>query len=299
MSTQTGGDDTPDEPTFGRSFRLSHTYRSLIYRTGLYGSMTVLFVILGFPIYWMAQNAFKTRLGLQEGITFFPTPDIFTVQQFDVIFNPTVGRYLLNSVIVTIGVVVTVIVVSLIAGYGLARFNYKHKVKTARFLLVGYMFSPIVLAIPLYLIWDTLGLLNRYVGLILALSAMSMPFAVWLMWKYIQTIPASMEESAWVAGAPRWRGFLDVIVPQTKPAMIANSVFAFAIAWGDFTFAYILMPDDSATTFPPGIFRLFHSSWETGWPEFMAVSLLVSLPALLFAFFLQSYLLKGFKIRAL
>ncbi|ELY45488.1 carbohydrate ABC transporter permease [Natronorubrum tibetense] len=295
MSTQ----NEPDEPEFGRSFRIPHTYRSLIYRAGLYGSMATLLVVLGFPIYWMARSSFMTRLGVQDGFFPIPTAETFTVQQFDVIFNPTVGRYLLNSIIVTVGVVVTVIVVSLIAGYGLARFDYKHKVKTARFLLVGYMFSPIVLAIPLYLIWDALGLLNRYVGLILALSALSMPFAVWLMWKYIQTIPASMEESAWVAGASRWRGFLDVVVPQTKPAMIANAVFAFAIAWGDFTFAYILMPSDSATTFPPGIFRLFHSSWETGWPEFMAVSLLVSLPALLFAFFLQSYLLKGFKIRAL
>ncbi|THE64356.1 carbohydrate ABC transporter permease [Salinadaptatus halalkaliphilus] len=288
-----------DSDTFGRSFRISHTYRSVAYKLGLYGSAAVLVAILGFPIYWMAQNAFKTRLGIQEGITFLPSAETFTVEQFEIIFNPTVGRYLLNSFIVTAGVVITVIVVSLIAGYGLARFDYKHKVKTARFLLLGYMFSPIVLAIPLYLIWDTLGLLNRYVGLILALSAVSMPFAVWLMWKYIQTIPESMEESAWVAGASRWRGFRDVIVPQTKPAMIANSVFAFAIAWGDFTFAHILMPDNEATTFPPGIFRLFHSSWETGWAEFMAVSLLVSLPPLLFAFFLQSYLLQGFKIRAL
>lgn len=294
MSTK---DETPE---FGRSFRVPHTVRSLIYRAGIWGSYTVLFVILGFPIYWMAQNAFKTRLALEEaGISFLPTGAAFTLENFEVVANPTVGRYLLNSIIVSAGVVITVIVVSLIAGYGLARFQYKYKIRIARFLLVGYMFSPIVLAIPLYLIWDTLGLLNRYVGLILALSAISLPFAVWLMWKYIQTIPASLEESAWVAGAPRWRGFIDVIVPQTKPAMIANSVFAFAIAWGDFTFSYILMPADNATTFPPGIFRLFHSSWETGWTEFMAVSLLVSLPALLFAFFLQSYLLQGFKIRAL
>ncbi|SDJ63381.1 MULTISPECIES: carbohydrate ABC transporter permease [Natronorubrum] len=295
MSTE----EESDQPAFGRTFRVSHTYRSIIYRAGLYGSVATLLLILAFPLYWMAQSAFTTREGIQDGITFLPTPETFTVEQFDIVFNPTVGRYLLNSIIVTTGVVITVIVVSLIAGYGLARFDYKHKVKVARFLLVGYMFSPIVIAIPLYLIWDYLGLLNRYVGLIIALSALSMPFAVWLMWKYIQTIPTSLEESAWVAGASRWQGFKDVIVPQTKPAMIANSVFAFAIAWGDFTISYILMPSNEATTFPPGIFRVFTSSWETGWAEFMAISLLVSLPALLFAFFLQSYLLKGFKIRAL
>lgn len=290
--------NTDDTPAFGRSFRLSFRYRRLIYRTALYTSALALVMVLGFPIYWMAQTAFTTRLGVQQG-DLLPTTETFTTEQFDILLDPTIGQYLLNSVIVTVGVVVTVLVVSLIAGYGLARFEYAHKVKTARFLLLGYMFSPVVLAIPLYLIWKTLGLVNTYLGLILALSAISMPFAVWLMWKYIQTIPASMEESAWVAGAPRWRGFIDVVVPQTKPAMIANAIFAFAIAWGDFTFAYILTPANEATTFPAGLYRVFNASWDTGWPEFMAMSLLLTVPPLLFAFFLQSYLLKGFKIRTI
>lgn len=292
-------DDKNDEESFGRSFRVPHQYRSVAYRVGLYGSALVLTAILAFPIYWMGQSAFKSRTGIQSGFWPLPTAETFTSANFDIVLNPTVGQYLLNSVIVTVGTVVLVLTVSLIAGYGLARFDYRGKVVTARFLLLGYMFSPIVLAIPLYLIWDTLGLLNRRIGLILALSAISMPFAVWLMWKYIQTIPDSLEESAWIAGAPRWRAFLDVIVPQTKPAMIANAIFAFAIAWGDFTFSFIILPADSATTFPPGLFRMFGAAWDTGWGEFMAVGLLVSIPPLLFAFFLQSYLLKGFKIRAL
>lgn len=294
MSTLDGDQD------FGRSFRIPHQYRRLIFKSALYGSLAFLIAILAFPLYWMAKSAFTTEMGIQqEPLTLVPTGELFTAEQFGIVFSETVARYVLNSIIVTAGTVTTVIIVSLIAGYGLARFNYKRKVGIARFLLIGYMFSPIVLAIPLYLIWDTLGLLNRHVGLILALSAVSMPFAVWLMWKYIQTIPASMEESAWVDGASRWRAFIDVIVPQTKPAMIANSIFAFAIAWGDFTFSYILLPSNEARTFPPGIFHMFHSAWDTGYGEFMAASLLISIPPLLFAYFLQSYLMRGFKIRAI
>lgn len=294
MSTLDGDQD------FGRSFRIPHQYRRLIFKSALYGSLAFLITILAFPLYWMAKSAFTTEMGIQqEPLTLVPTGELFTAEQFGIVFSETVARYVLNSIIVTAGTVTTVIIVSLIAGYGLARFNYKRKVGIARFLLIGYMFSPIVLAIPLYLIWDTLGLLNRHVGLILALSAVSMPFAVWLMWKYIQTIPASMEESAWVDGASRWRAFIDVIVPQTKPAMIANSIFAFAIAWGDFTFSYILLPSNEARTFPPGIFHMFHSAWDTGYGEFMAASLLISIPPLLFAYFLQSYMMRGFKIRAI
>ncbi|QLG50165.1 carbohydrate ABC transporter permease [Natrinema halophilum] len=292
-------DDTDGDQEFGRSFRIPYQYRSLAYRVALYGSGVVLTVLLAFPLYWMAQSAFKTQTAL-GGFDLLPLGDAFTTATFDIVMDSVVANYLLNSIIVTAGTVIFVLVVSLIAGYGLARFNYRGKVGTARFLLLGYMFSPIVLAIPLYQIWKSLGLINTYIGLILALSAISMPFAVWLMWKYIQTIPPSVEESAWIAGAPRWRGFVDVVVPQTKPAMIANAIFAFAIAWGDFTFSFIILPSADATTFPPGLFRMLGSStWDTGWNEFMAVALLVSLPPLLFAFFLQSYLLQGFKIRAL
>lgn len=291
---------TLDEETFGRTFKIPHQYRSLAFKLGLYGSATLLVVIFAFPLYWMTKSAFMTRLGINEHpLTLFPRGEIFTIGQFEILFSDTVMRYVLNSIIVTVGTVTMVLAISLVAGYGLARFDYKRKVGIARFLLVGYMFSPIVLAIPLYLIWDTLGLLNRHIGLIIALSAVSMPFAVWLMWKYIQTIPDSMEESAWVDGASRWRAFIDVVVPQTKPAMIANSIFAFAIAWGDFTFSYILLPSNDARTFPPGVFHMFHAAFDTGFAEFMAVSLMISLPPLLFAFFLQSYLMRGFKIRAI
>lgn len=292
-------DDPDDDDVFGRSFRVPHQFRSLIYRAALYGSGVVLTVVLAFPLYWMAQSAFKTQTAIRNGFALLPLGDAFSTANFEFVLNSTMLRYLLNSVIVTAGTVIFVLAVSLIAGYGLARFDYKGKVATARFLLLGYMFSPIVLAIPLYLIWDTLGLLNTHLGLILALSAISMPFAVWLTWKYIQTIPASVEESAWIAGASRWRAFVDVVVPQTKPAMIANAIFAFAIAWGDFTFAYIILPESSSRTFPPGLFQMLGAAWDTTWGEFMAVGLVVSLPPLLFAFFLQSYLLQGFKIRAL
>ncbi len=287
-----------DADSLGRSVRLSFRHRNRLYRVGLSASAVVLVVLLGFPLYWMAANAVRTRLGVQDG-GLLPAPDAVTLEQFAVITDPTVGQYLINSTIVTVGVVLTVLAISLVSGYGLARFEFPHKIAVARFLLLGYMFSPIVLSIPLYLIWDRLGLLNSYLGLILALSAISMPFSVWLMWKYIQTIPESAEASAWVAGASRWRAFVDIVIPQTKPAMIANAIFAFAIAWGDFTFAYVLMPNNDATTFPAGLFRLLGSQWDASWAEFMAMSLMLTLPPLVFAFFLQSYLLQGFKIRAL
>jgi multiple sugar transport system permease protein len=269
------------------------------YNTLLYGSALVIAFVGLFPLYWMAQSAFTTRTALLSGVSALPVGDAFTFSNFAVLTSGPVPTYIFNTVVITLGTILLVDVVALIAGYGLARFQWQQKVNFARFLLFGYMFSPIVLGLPLFLIWRNLGLLNTHFGMIIALSAVSMPFSVWLMWKYIQTIPEAQEETAWVVGASRMRAFRDVVIPQTRPALIATSLFAFAIAWNDFTFAQILLPSQEQTTFAPGILRLIRQGYEISYAEIMAVSLVMAIPPLLFAYFLQSYLLKGFQIRAL
>ncbi|MFC7175872.1 carbohydrate ABC transporter permease [Halosegnis marinus] len=291
MSTDTDHDDI--RGVFGLDFRTADR----LYQGLLSVSAALFFVLIMFPVYWMLQSSLKTVEGRSQ-ITWLPF-EYFSLEHWGTVLTGEVALYLFNSAIVTLGTIVLVVVVSLIAGYGLARVEFGHKENFARFLLFGYMFSPIVLGLPLYLIYSRIGLLNTRVGLIITLTAISMPFSVWLMWKYIQTIPEAMEESAWVAGASRWEGFRDVIVPQTQPAIIASALFAFALAWNDFTFADILLPDNQATTFAPGIFRLINQGYGAPWGDAMAASMLTTIPPLLFAYFLQSYLLKGFQIRSL
>ncbi|RNJ25997.1 carbohydrate ABC transporter permease [Halosegnis longus] len=295
--------DTPDESgldpdsirgIFGLDFRTADT----LYQLLLSLSAAFFFVLIMFPIYWMLQSSLKTRSG-REAVSWLPTGETFTLEYYTDLIGSSVGTFIFNSVVVTLGTIVLVVIVSLIAGYGLARLEFGHKENFARFLLFGYMFSPIVLGLPLYLIWRNLGLLGTRVGLIVALTAISMPFSVWLMWKYIQTIPEAMEESAWVAGASRWRGFRDVVIPQTQPAIIASALFAFALAWNDYTFASILLPEQQQMTFAPGLLQLINTGYGAPWGQVMAVSMLTTIPPLLFAYFLQSYLLKGFQIRSL
>jgi len=293
MSTDTPSDT---DGIFGLGYRAEEKLFSRLKQIS-----AAIFVVVGvFPIYWMLQASLTTReRASSSGISWFPTPETFTLENYEVLTNPDVALYVINSIVVTLGTIILVVLISLIAGYGLARFNMPQKENFARFLLLGYLFSPIVLGVPLYLIWQNLGLLNTRLGLIIALTAISMPFAVWLMWKYIQTIPEAMEESAWVAGASRWQGFRDIIIPQTQPAIIAAALFAFALAWNDFTFAQILLPANEASTFAPGVFRLIQRGYDIARVDVMAVSMAMTLPPLIFAYFMQSYLLKGFQIRSL
>ncbi len=283
----------------GGVFGLSYNDESRVFEA-LKLLSTVIIVVVGvWPVYWMAQLAVTEYETVEDAVTIVPTPETVTLDNFAVLANPEMYTYMFNTIVVAIGTIVTVVVVSLIAGYGLARLSFPQKENFARILLIGYLFSPIVIGIPLYQIWQSIGLLGTRIGLIIALSALSMPFAVWLMWKYIMTIPEAHEEAAWVDGASRWRGFRDVVVPQCRPAIIAAALFAFALAWNDFTFAQILLPSTETTTFAPGVLRAMSQAQFLPDAHLMAISLVMTLPPLLFAYFMQSYLLKGFQIRAL
>jgi multiple sugar transport system permease protein len=295
VASETASTDTNNSGVLGLGFETDDR----VYQAALYVSAGIFLFVGLFPIYWIAQSSLKTREAILDGVSWLPSAGEFTLSNYAVLTNGDIQLYFLNTVIVTMGTVILTVIVSLIAGYGLARLSIPHKENFARFLLFGYMFSPIVLGLPLYLIWQSIGLLNARVGLIIALTAISMPFSVWLMWKYVQTIPEAMEESAWVAGASRWRAFRDIIIPQTQPAIIAAALFAFALAWNDFTFAQILLPSNEATTFAPGILRQITQGYDIAWNDIMAASMAMTLPPLLFAYFLQSYLLQGFKIRSL
>jgi multiple sugar transport system permease protein len=299
MTTDTGAESTKSDVKNGQDGlirRIPYAYRKRIYKAAIVISAATIAILMIFPLYWMAQTAFTTRSGVLGGVTFLPTAETFTLSRFDIITTPQVGLYLLNSAIVTLGTVILVNIISFISGYGLSRFSFRGKFTFARVLLFGYMFSPIVLALPLFMMWRSVGLINTRIGLIIALSALSMPFSVWMMWKYMQTISLSYEESAWIAGASRWRSVFEIVLPQAKPAIVAVSIFSFAIAWNDFTFAKILLPNKSVTTFPPGMLRLIQQGMATQWGDIMAVGVVVTIPPLLFAYFLQSYLMEGFRI---
>lgn len=276
-----------------------HRYGTYAYKSALYLSTFVATIFIVFPIYWMIIIATKPEATINAGNVWLPAAGGFTLDNFQTLITGTIPIFLMNTVIITLGTILVTVAISLTTGYGLARFSFRHKANFARFLLFGYMFSPIVLGLPLYLIWKNVGLLNTHIAMIIVLTTLTIPFAVWIMWKYIQTLPEEMEESAWVMGASRWRSFVDVVVPQTKPAIVAVSLFAFAFSWNDYTFAKILLPKEKSMTFAPGIMQLVQNQYNVSWGELMAVSLVMTIPPILFAYFLQSYLLKGFQIRSL
>lgn len=252
-----------------------------------------LFIIVA-PLLWMFNTAIRTETSMITRSPAILSLEL-TLENFRTLFQLTnFPTYFFNSVIVTSGTIVLTTVMSTLGGYGLARLDMPYKITFARGVLFGYMFPPILLAIPMYIFWDTLGIINSYVGLILAHTAISLPFALWLMWKFFQSIPYSLEESAQMAGATRFRAFIEVSLPMAKPGVVAVGIFAFAVSWGEFTMANVLMPDIDQYVLTQGLDAMLRQH-EVIWGQLMAGSFIAIFPAFLFVYFLQKYLLRGFR----
>lgn len=256
-------------------------------------------IFVSIPVYVMIAIAFQPSTTTFQGGTVNLLFDSFTVDNFVLLFTDTgTPRYLFNSLLVTASSTLLATALSVAAGYGLTRFEFRGKTMAARAVLFAYMFSPIVLAIPLYVIFFTLNMLDSYFALTLALTGISAPFGIWLMWQYFQTVPIALEESAWIRGASRTRTLWEVVLPVARPGTIATAIFAFSVAWNDFTMARVVMSQDEMYTITVGA-SLFLDRVSIGWAETMAAAVLMSLPPFGIALFLQNYLLQGFNVGGL
>ncbi|MEO1104976.1 MAG: carbohydrate ABC transporter permease, partial [Pseudomonadota bacterium] len=176
--------------------------------------------------------------------------------------------------------------------YALSRFQFRGRQAFAIGTLWTYMFPPILLAIPLYILFSGLGLRNSYIGLILAHVSISLPLNIWIMWQFFQIVPVSLEEAAWSSGASRLRALFEVLIPSALPGIISVAIFAFALSWNDFAFAFILQTDIRMFTLPVGLATFVEQS-AIHWGLIMASSALVSIPTFALVFFMQRYLASG------
>jgi arabinogalactan oligomer/maltooligosaccharide transport system permease protein len=154
------------------------------------------------------------------------------------------------------------------------------------------MFPGVVMAIPLYILLDELGLLNSLTGLVLVYSTSSIPFCVWMLKGYFDTIPRDLEEAAIMDGASQWTIFSKVILPLAKPAIVVTALFSFMTAWNEFILAATFLSDESMFTLPVMLQR-FVGDYSTQWGYFAAGAILVSVPVMALFFALQKYLVGG------
>ncbi|QLG61914.1 carbohydrate ABC transporter permease [Halorarum salinum] len=277
------------------SKHISYRQRRQLKRLVHYGLLSMAMVVILFPILWTFTTSIRPTQDVQtRDVTLLPTQ--FTLDHYEaLLLNTEFVTWLVNSIVVAAGVCALTVVFATLGGYGLARLDLKFKQTFARGVLLGYMFPSILLGIPMYIMWRDLQLLNSRLGLVLAETALALPFSLWLMWNFFQSVPYSLEESAQMAGATRFRAFVDVALPMARPGMIAVVVFAFATSWNEYTLAQILMTDQSNYVITIGLDTLINDQLIP-WGEMMAATFITLLPAFLLVYFLQKYLIRGFQV---
>jgi len=274
---------------------ISYHRRRQIKRWVQHALMAVALFVIVFPIYWTLSTSLRPTEVIQSLDLRLVSLQVTFDHYLFLLEETLFVDWFINSTLVALGVITLTVTFATLGGYGLARLDLPYKRGFARGVLVGYMFPPILLGIPMFIIWQRLGIINSRIGLILAETALALPFSLWLMWNFFQSVPYSLEEAAIMSGASRFRAFRDVALPMARPGVIAVIVYAFAVSWNEFTLAQILISDREKFVMTIGLETLINQNLVP-WGPMMAASLVSIVPALLLVYFLQKYLIRGFSI---
>ena len=201
-------------------------------------------------------------------------------------------RWVGNSTLIALAVTVTGVALASTAGYALSRFRFLGRTTMLNGLLVTQMFPATMLLLPLYLILIKLHLINSYLGVIIIYTATALPFCIWQLKGYYDTIPLSLEEAAGIDGCSRWQSFYIVVLPLAAPALVITALFSFMTAWNEYVVAALMLQDQKIFTLPVGL-KMFQGNMSTQWGLYAAGALLVSVPVVLLFLALSRYLVSG------
>ena len=253
----------------------------------------LLFVLFAlFPIFWLVKvSVTPNDLLYSEGVRLWPSR--MTFDHFShVLNNSSFPLFFRNSLIVSGSTAIIVTLLASLSGYALSRFNFCAKYWIVALMLLTQMFPLVMLIAPIYKIMAPLGLTNSLIGLIIVYSAFNVPFATFLMQSFFDGIPKDLEEAAKIDGATQFMAFRQIILPLTLPGIAATLGFVFTAAWSELLFALMLISGNDSATFPVGLLS-FVSKFSVDFGQMMAAGVLALIPACLFFFLIQRYLVQG------
>ena len=261
-------------------------------RIGLPLSTALMVGLVAFPMLWMVSSSFMPYDEL-FGRQLKLWPSAPTLQHYaDLLVRTRFPTYFVNSTIVAMLATAGAIVCAVLAGYGLTRFHFRGKAAISGTVLLTYMFPPILMAIPLFVMLKQAGLANNVVGLALAHISFAMPLAMWLSAIFFRAIPLELDEAAMIDGASRLATLWKVILPVAGPGIVAIAVFVFVLSWNDYLFSLVLMVSDANKTLPVGVAG-FQEATSVEWGLIMAGGVLITLPVLFGFMFVQRWLIQG------
>jgi multiple sugar transport system permease protein len=274
-------------------------------------TLTIVYIVLGiavfsaiFPVSWMILSSFKTRIqifSIPPTFVFKPTfsnyQEMFAAKGSARYSQEGYLKYILNSLIIATFSTLFSLLIGSLAAYSLSRFRFWHHEDIAFWILSTRMAPAAAAVLPFYLILKTFHLLDTQTGLILVYTVFNLAFVVWMMRSFFNEIPRELDEASMIDGCSRIGSLIKVIFPLASPGFVATAVFCMIFSWNEFYFALILT-GTKARTLPVAVTGLITPS-ETLWGLICAIGSFMFIPLLIFAWFLQRYLLRGLTFGAI
>ena len=244
------------------------------------------------PFLWMIFTSLKTD---KEAVAIPSTlwPKEPTLEAYiQILIWGNFPIWFMNSTIISLGTALLSTLIGSFAGYGFSRFSFRGRATLIGVILASQMLPGVLLVGPYFKMLSTVELYNTYPGLILAFTAITLPFSTWMLKGFIDSVPEELDDAALIDGCGPLGAYLKVILPLIAPGMVATVIFAFLLAWGDLLWVLVLTSGEKMTTVTLGLTRLV-TQFRIIWPQLMAGSTVGALPPLILYLLLQNYLVEG------
>ncbi|HET8631508.1 MAG TPA: carbohydrate ABC transporter permease [Thermomicrobiales bacterium] len=256
-------------------------------------------ILVLFPLLWMVMTAFKT----DKEILFSPWkfPSALQWDNFSRAWTQaSIGRYFINSIIVVLGSLVLTLLLSSMAAYVLARYDFPGNRAIYYLFMIGLMFPIFLALVPLFFVVQSLHMVSTYQGLILVYTAYSLPFSIFFLTSFFRTLPTEVAEAATVDGASPYTTFFRVMLPMARPGIISIGIFNFLGQWNQFILPLVLSPDPNHYVLSQGLaFLAIQQGYQNDWSALFAGLTITMLPVLAVYIVFQRQLEAGLTAGAL
>ncbi len=260
-------------------------------------ALVVATLIAIYPVLIVLKIAFNAGSGASASP--WPWPERFTTAHFAALLHDRTadgtwlfGRQVLNSIVVSALTAGLGVALACTAGYAFSRFRFPGRRGGLATFMVSQMFPGVLTLVPIYILMERLGLLDRLAGLVLVYSTTAIPFCVWMLKGAFDTIPRELEESAVLDGARQWTIFWRILLPLAAPSVAVTALFSFMTAWNEFVLAFVFMSRPEHFTLPVRIQR-YVGEHDIQWGLFAASSLVAAVPVMALFYALQRHIVGG------
>ncbi len=271
---------------------LLHRAQRLLVRG--FGVALLAFVLINalFPVYFMTITALHPPT-----LSFSRTPTLFSTDLSLKAFTDLFDKYpyltwMVNTAIVSVSSTVLSVSIATLAAYSLSRLRYPGRGWLSSAAFFVYLFPSTLLFIPIFIVLNSLHLLNELPALVAVYLTFSIPFSIWLLKAYFLSIPRELEDAAQVDGATRWQSMTRVVLPLATPGVAVACIYSFTLAWNEYLYAFTLLSDQDRFTLAPGLTKLIFGDVYL-WGMIMAGGVLMSAPLLILYFAAQRYIVAG------